>query len=432
MINITIGRNPSNDVVINDPNVSRQHASITLNNDGSYYICDLGSRNGTYVNGKKITEQMLFHNDIVKISDQIIPWQEYFKKNDSAYSGKIIQQFSIGRNAENNIVISDDYTSGKHAILYMTDLGEVIIQDIGSTNGTFVNDRKITSTKLNLGDKLRIARSHINWMDYCVPSQKTNPHNPKKSKKTRLLIILSANIATFILLFISTWFIGSKSGFFNATLTDSILLDSMPTFSNLNELVKYAEKAVFLIETDNSSGEAIAFGTGFFVRSDGIGLTNAHVLRDGVKWKIKTSSGQVNNIEKILKTNKTYDYAIFKVNSEESFTSLKISNTPPEKGHDIFVLGNPQGIESTLTKGIVSGLKGGTEQEVIDGRFSSGNSYIQIDVAISHGSSGSPVMNMKGEVIGIATLSFEESNCKNCNFALNIDLLRSDLENVTR
>ena len=111
-------------------------------------------------------------------------------------------------------------------------------------------------------------------------------------------------------------------------------------------------------------------------------------------------------------------------------TVLKISDESPEKGQDICVLGNPPGIESTLTKGILSGLKGGTEKEIMDGNFGEGNSFIQIDVAISHGSSGSPVMNMKGEVIGIATLSFAEANCVNCNFAVNIDKLKSDLETL--
>jgi len=93
---IFIGRNTNNDVVIADPYVSGQHISITQNDDGSFRISDLGSRNGTYVNGKKIVQQMLYYNDIVKIGEHIIPWQEYFQQNAGIYTGKIIKQYSIG------------------------------------------------------------------------------------------------------------------------------------------------------------------------------------------------------------------------------------------------------------------------------------------------------------------------------------------------
>jgi serine protease Do len=132
-----------------------------------------------------------------------------------------------------------------------------------------------------------------------------------------------------------------------------------------------------------------------------------------------------------LKMNTTYDYAIFSVDAGSGgYNVLKISDETAEKGQDICVLGNPQGIESTLTKGIISGFKGGTEKEIMSGNFGEGNSFIQMDVAISHGSSGSPVMNMKGEVIGIATLSFAEANCVNCNFALNSEMAKGDLESL--
>jgi serine protease Do len=196
--------------------------------------------------------------------------------------------------------------------------------------------------------------------------------------------------------------------------------------------VKYAEKAVFLIETKDNYGRPVKFGTGFFVSKDGIGITNAHVLQGGRNFSIKTNDGQVYEINEILKTNTIYDYAIFRVETDKNFTFLNISDETPEKGQDICVLGNPQGIESTLTKGIISGFKGGTEQDIAKGVFGDGNTFIQIDVAISHGSSGSPVMNMKGEVIGIATLSFAEANCVNCNFAININMLKPDLNNFIR
>jgi len=72
-------------------------------------------------------------------------------------------------------------------------------------------------------------------------------------------------------------------------------------------------------------------------------------------------------------------------------------------------------LESTLTKGIVSAIR----SEVVP------NDRIQIDAAISPGSSGGPVMNMNGEVFGVAT--FKALDCENCNFAVNIKLILNNL-----
>jgi len=428
MKTVYIGRNAGNDVVLSDPFVSGKHACIIQNDDGSYSISDLGSRNGTFVNGYRITQSALNYNDIVKLGEFVIPWQQYFTSvsNDAA-TGNIIITYTIGRNTDSDIVINDEYASSQHAFLYITDLKKVIIQDNKSSNGTFVNNRKVDTCTLYPGDELKIARTSLDWMQYL-------PGSPVQSKKTKrgkpkVWIIPVIVAVSLIILFFSGWFIMKESGLFSGNNKDSVAHDTVPVFNNLKELVKYAEKAVFLIESKNSNGRPSVFGTGFFISYKGIGITNAHVLQGGSSFDIKTHDGQVCQIGEILKTNTIYDYAIFRVEDCKDFTILKISEETPEKGQDICVLGNPQGIESTLTKGIISGFKGGEEKEILNGHFSEGKTFIQMDVAISHGSSGSPVMNMKGEVIGVATLSFAEANCVNCNFAINIDMLKSDLNN---
>lgn len=79
---ITIGRSNENDVIVNDPHASRHHMQIIQHDDGRYTISDFGSANGTYVNGQKISgEIVLAPTDIIRIGKTTIPWMEYFTQD---------------------------------------------------------------------------------------------------------------------------------------------------------------------------------------------------------------------------------------------------------------------------------------------------------------------------------------------------------------
>jgi hypothetical protein len=76
---IKIGRSSSNDIVINDGQVSRTHCQIIKDDSGNYRLCDLNSANGNYVNGTRHSgEVRLNQHDIVKIGNTVLPWQTYF------------------------------------------------------------------------------------------------------------------------------------------------------------------------------------------------------------------------------------------------------------------------------------------------------------------------------------------------------------------
>lgn len=83
---ITIGRSDEgNDVIIDDPWVSRHHFQIVQDDDGSFRLADFGSTNGTYINGQKVSGEVdLDENDIVRVGNTIIPWKQYF---DSSFGG---------------------------------------------------------------------------------------------------------------------------------------------------------------------------------------------------------------------------------------------------------------------------------------------------------------------------------------------------------
>lgn len=185
--------------------------------------------------------------------------------------------------------------------------------------------------------------------------------------------------------------------------------------ANLSEMYDKNKYAVFLIQVPTTKN-TYAQGTGFFISSSGIGVSNYHVFENGSKSEavIKTIDNHVYRIKKILKEDKNLDYIVFEVENEHlDFPYLTLAEKTVGIGNDVFAIGNPKGLEHTLSKGIVSSYR-------------ENNNLIQTTTEITHGSSGGPLFNMQGEVIGITTSGIGEANL---NFAMNIQKL--DLKNGT-
>ena len=89
---ITIGRSDEgNDVIINDPMVSRHHFQIVQDDDGSFRLADFGSTNGTYINGQRVSGEVeLDENDIIRVGNTIIPWRQYFSGDFSDLNPNVI------------------------------------------------------------------------------------------------------------------------------------------------------------------------------------------------------------------------------------------------------------------------------------------------------------------------------------------------------
>lgn len=176
----------------------------------------------------------------------------------------------------------------------------------------------------------------------------------------------------------------------------------------LQELFKKYSSAVFIIYT--SDAEKSWQGSGFFISSEGIGISNYHVFKGTKKGAevIKLESGEELKIAEIIVANEKDDYIIFKVNALGEINYFNVAAALPEIGDDVFAIGNPKGLEHTLSKGIISGYRGNDKQ------------LIQTTAEITHGSSGGPLLNMNGDVIGITTSGLGEANL---NFAVNINNL---------
>lgn len=169
---ITLGRTDENNIVLHSPYISRLHARLIWE-QGSFYIEDVNSKLGTFVNGKKISRIKLKNNDeikfgaikitfmepgtddneAVKAADSDICVQEsMFMLTTKSSDGKIreynlsLEALMIGRSPANDVILEDKRVSRRHAKIY-DENGKVFIEDVGSNNGTFLEGNKIIPGK---------------------------------------------------------------------------------------------------------------------------------------------------------------------------------------------------------------------------------------------------------------------------------------------
>ncbi len=174
-----------------------------------------------------------------------------------------------------------------------------------------------------------------------------------------------------------------------------------------------------IVQVQTSSGS----GSGFFISANGLVATNAHVIGNQQSAMIITSTG------KAMQSNSIYvdqdrDLALIKVDAHD-IRFLEVSPSLPMQGSDVIAIGTPGAhdatgvvmLPNTVTKGIVSGVREFSENTVsnIPGRA---GTWIQTDAAINHGNSGGPLLDRKGQVIGINTLSFAPNGTSGIYFAL--------------
>src|SRR5687767_4918165 len=174
----------------------------------------------------------------------------------------------------------------------------------------------------------------------------------------------------------------------------------------LPELVRRIKPSAVAIETFDARGEKLARGSGFFIDSDRV-VTNRHVIEAAHRAEVHSYNGNVYPVKGVLAVDAEGDVALLKVDAPPHLVRpLPLDRTSPQEGESIVVIGNPFGLEGSVTNGIVSAVR----DIPTFGRI------IQITAPISPGSSGSPVVNMQGQVIGVATLQI--TGGQSVNFAI--------------
>lgn len=184
--------------------------------------------------------------------------------------------------------------------------------------------------------------------------------------------------------------------------------NSSKTYTGAEIFARYSS-AVFMVYTSNGWNEFQ--GSGFFINSSGLAVSNYHVFKGtGVGLEtIKLANGTKCKLKSVVAKSSEYDFILFYVDIPGTCNYIPVSNRQSKVGEKVFTIGSPRGLENTFSSGEISQFRG--------------DYVIQINAPIDHGSSGGALINEYGEVIGITSAGYDDSGA-NLNFALDIKAVK--------
>ena len=179
---------------------------------------------------------------------------------------------------------------------------------------------------------------------------------------------------------------------------------------NIALMAKKIRPSIVVVTQEGREGKTVGTGTGFVISENGLIATCAHVIGESRLIKVRFDNGNEYKVEQIFASDRKLDLAILKINAKD-LKPLQVESTQiSEQGSEVIAMGNPQGLEFSIVRGIISGIR------EIDNQ-----SLIQIAIPIEPGNSGGPLLNDKGNVCGI--LNMKSAITENLGFAIPIENL---------
>jgi hypothetical protein len=174
---------------------------------------------------------------------------------------------------------------------------------------------------------------------------------------------------------------------------------------NLPAMVKRISPAVVVMETQRGNKKVLA--TGFFINAQGHIVTNFHVIAGAEQAFIRTQEGRRYPVKRIVAEDREADLVLITADiPAREIVPLEVTGKLPEVGEKIYAIGHPMGLEKTVSEGIVSAIR----------KLPKLGDIIQITAPISPGSSGGPVFNSSGRIVGVARATYRTG--QNLNFAV--------------
>lgn len=475
----TIGRAESCDLTLDDSEVSREHAEISRRPDGDFEIADLGSRNGTFVNERKIsTATTLRAGDTVRIGDTRLTvggagaetrlgGEETRMGGAGAGGGetriastepKIVLAGTagpgsgteirveegavvLGRDPSCDVTLDDEEVSRRHAeIQARGDLAE--IRDLGSRNGTFVNGNRISApTTLRGGETVKIGRTSYAVQGAGVTEiapapaaappaaaapRAEEPFQPVQKPATPSAIQRIVKQSTNRVMYLAGAALAVAVLVIVLLVTGVLGGDDGPP--SARDIVAEAANSTVQVLITPPGGQSTAGGTGWVYDAEqGLIVTNEHVTGGGERFEI-AFQGERRRAD-LLGSAVCDDLSLLKVNRTAGFETLELgSQSDFAQGDRVFVLGFPTSAtlpgedDLQITEGTISVVETQADAPAatqVD--FPVYSNVVQIDAAVNPGNSGGPSVNDDGVLVGVNSLS---SGREAQHFAIGADRVR--------
>jgi putative serine protease PepD len=350
--------------------------------------------------------------------------------------------FRIGRDPRNDLVLDLASVSRNHAVIFQTQ-GRLAIHDQLTTNGTFVNDRRVRGTVgLHAGDVIRIGAYilRVESLPRTRAAPAPAPRRPARAIRRRrdLIIVLLMAVAVIV--------VGLSARSMVARTDDRFVLPT-PAAVLGPEQTRPGSTAGATTASSTGPGWADVFdqtapavvvvdnriagvqGTGFFVDQHHA-VTNAHVVQGATTVKLTTLSAHspaqsVSHAARVIARDSNMDIAVLAVTDPVSSFLSTVPMEGVRVGDDVMAVGEPRGLAWTATFGRVSALRSGAELNLVPTVTA-----VQFDASINPGNSGGPLVWRDGRVIGVVTFGIRDS--QGLSFALAGDPLWNKVQSWIR
>lgn len=197
-----------------------------------------------------------------------------------------------------------------------------------------------------------------------------------------------------------------------ASAQEAPAAEAAPPGVDVEKLAKDTRKSLVAITVEGRDGKQQGMGTGFVISADGLIATNLHVIGEARPIRVQFPDGKSFDVIEVHASDRGLDLAVLKIDAQELPALALGRGDALRQGQAVVMMGNPQGLKYSVVSGVVSGTR----------KFE-GREMIQLAVPVEPGNSGGPVVDERGEVIGI--VSMKSLVTENLGFAVNVNDLKT-------
>ena len=451
---VTVGRGPSSDLSTDNGYVSRSHARLHAQ-DGAWVLEDNGSSRGTFLDGSRVTrvvidrpmtltlgplgsgEPLVLRLDAPEVATDPVPidaplmleptrrrdaqlWITIQTGRQAGETFVVDRTSTIGRDPECEIVIDHDSISRRHATLSVAPMGGVLLTDLGSTNGTWLNGKRVAGEMaVSAGDELRFGSVRV-LAAASTGSNAPSTRDPRLEHgrstidrvrdevaqlRRRPLRALGLSLATAVA----------------AGIAARVILAFVFPAPTVAEVVANVESSTVLV-VSSVNGQRQASGSGWIVdASQGLVITNHHVVEAGTSWSVTPVGGEPYEAS-LVATAACDDVSLLRAEGLSGESLALGDQGELRRGDAVVAIGFPTSAAHADNVAATAGVVSVARTAIPTGGGVDYANTIQTDAAINLGNSGGPLVTMDAELVGMNTLVGLE--VENQAFAIGVDRIR--------